>query len=84
MSHLEHLIAAGETLPLDRELPAPERVTRISEAFARTQSPALAPVRQLLGDDYAYEELRLVRAWLDQQRRQSPPESGPSADVPPP
>ena len=84
MSHLEHLIAAGETLPLERELPAPERVTRISEAFARTQSPALAPVRQLLGDDYAYEELRLVRAWLDQQRRQSPPESGPSADVPPP
>ncbi len=83
-SHLEQLIAAGETLPLERELPAPERVTRISEAFARTQSPALGPVRQLLGDDYSYEELRIVRAWLDQQRRPSSPDSDSSADAPPP
>ena len=82
-SHLEQLIAAGETLPLERELPAPERVKRISEAFARTQSPALGPVRQLLGDDYSYEELRIVRAWLDQQRRQSSPDADPSADAPP-
>ena len=82
-SHLEQLIAAGETLPLERELPAPERVTRISEAFARTQSPALGPVRQLLGDDYSYEELRIVRAWLDQQRRPSSPDADPSADAPP-
>jgi len=83
-SHLEQLIAAGETLPLERELPAPERVTRISEAFARTQSPALGPVRQLLGDDYSYEELRIVRVWLDQQRRPSSPDSDPSTDAPPP
>ena len=69
MSHLEHLIAAGETLPLERVLPAQERVRRISEAFARTQSPALTPVKDILGDDYSYEELRLVRAWLDQQGR---------------
>ncbi len=84
MSHVEHLIAAGETLPLERELPVPERVTRISEAFARTQSPALTPVRQLLGDDVSFEELRIVRAWLDQQRRQSPLQSAPRADSPPP
>ena len=83
MSHLEHLIAAGETLPLERELPAPERVTRISEAFARTQSPALTPVRQRLGDDYSYEELRIVRAWLDQQRRRNVDASGQTAEAPP-
>ena len=84
MSHVEHLIAAGETLPLERELPTPERVTRISEAFARTQSPALTPVRQLVGDDFSFEEIRIVRAWLDQQRRQRPPQSAPPADSPPP
>lgn len=83
MSHLEHLIAAGETLPLEPELPAPERVARISEAFARTQSPALTPVRQLLGDDYSYEELRLVRAWLDQQHRRNVDASGQTAEAPP-
>ena len=76
MSHLEQLIAAGEMLPLERELPAPERVTRITEAFAQTESSALTPVRNLLGDAFTFEELRLVRAWLDQQRRPSGAQPG--------
>ena len=80
MSHLEHLIAAGETLPLERQLPDPERVTRISEAFAQMQSPALTPVKNILGDDYSYEELRLVRAWLDQQGRMQDERSGQGAE----
>ncbi|MDE2868020.1 MAG: DNA helicase RecQ [Chloroflexota bacterium] len=84
MSHLERLIAGGETLPLERELPPRERLIRIEQAFANAKSWNLTPVRDLLGDDYSYEELRLVRAWLDQQRRRTPPESGPSADAPPP
>ena len=82
MSHLEQLIAAGEMLPLERELPAPERVTRITEAFAQTESSALTPVRNLLGDDYSYDELRLVRAWLDQQRHLSAADPEQSAEPP--
>ena len=79
-SHLEHLIAAGETLPLERELPAPDRVTRITEAFAQTESQALSSVKKLLGDGYTFEELRLVRAWLRQQRRRRTGDSEPSAE----
>ena len=83
MSHLEDLIAADVTLPLERELPAPERLTRIREAFARTNSRSLATVRGLLGDDYSYDELRLVRAWLDQQHRRNVDATGQSAEAPP-
>ncbi|MDE2902219.1 MAG: DNA helicase RecQ [Chloroflexota bacterium] len=83
MSHLEDLIAADVTLPLERELPAPERLTRIREAFATTNSRSLATVRGLLGDDYSYDELRLVRAWLDQQHRRNVDASGHTAEAPP-
>ena len=70
VSHLDHLIAAGEAVPIERELPSPDRVTRIADAFAQTESWNLTPVKDLLGDDYSYDELRLVRAWLDRQRRE--------------
>jgi len=83
MSHLEDLIAADVTLPLERELPAPERLTRIREAFTTTDSRSLATVRGLLGDDYSYDELRLVRAWLDQQHRRNVDASGQTAEAPP-
>ena len=69
VSHIEHLIAAGQNLPLEHELPPPDRLARISQAFSQSESWHLTPVRDRLGDDYAYGELRLVRAWLDQQGR---------------
>ena len=83
MSHLERLIASGETLPLERELPPHERLTRIEQAFADAESWNLTPVRELLGDDFSYEELRLVRAWLDQQGRMQGQPSDRNAEPPP-
>ncbi len=83
MSHLERLIASGETLSLERELPPQERLTRIEQAFADTESWNLAPVRDLLGDDFSYQELRLVRAWLDQQGRMPGDGSDSNAERPP-
>ena len=67
VSHVEHLIAAGRNVPLEHELPPPDRLARISQAFSQAESWHLTPVRDRLGDDYTYGELRLVRAWLDQQ-----------------
>ncbi len=83
MSHLERLIASGETLPLERELPPQERLTRIEQAFADAKSWNLTPARELLGDDFSYEELRLVRAWLDQQGRMKGQDSDRNAEPPP-
>ena len=67
-------------MPLERELPPAERVNRITEAFAQTESWILTPVKELLGDDFSYEEVRLVRAWLDQQRHMSAADPEQSAE----
>ena len=83
MGHLEHLMAAGESLSLERELPSAERVTRIAEAFDQTESWNLTPVKELLGDDFSYNELRLVRVWLDQQGRMTVTASDQHAEPPP-
>ena len=84
VSHVEHLVASGENLTLERELPPPERLTRMEQAFAEAASWNLTPVRNLLGDDYSYRELRLVRAWLDQQGRMKGQDSDRNAEPPPP
>ena len=63
-SHLERLIEAGEMLDLSHILPPPDRVSAIEAAFRSTGSYLLSPARKLLGDGYAYEEIRLVRMHL--------------------
>ena len=64
--HLERLIQAGEKLDLSHVLPGPDRVSAIEAAFKGTESHLLSPARDLLGDGYTYDELRLVRMHLRQ------------------
>ena len=64
--HIESLIDAGEMLDLSHILPPAERVSAIEAAFKSTGSSLLSPVRELLGNGYSYEELRLVRVHLRQ------------------
>lgn len=66
INHLERLARAGEELGLDYLMPPPERFSRIRAAFQETGSQLLAPVRELLGEDFSYEEIRLVRLYLEQ------------------
>ena len=66
LGHIERLVGAGEGAPLAHLMPASERLDRIAEAFQHTGSEYLTPVRDLLGDSYSYDELRLVRAHLSQ------------------
>ena len=61
LAHLERIISAGETVDLSRLLPSPGRVTRIKAALRTAGDERLAPVKELLGDDFTYEEIRLVR-----------------------
>ena len=69
ISHLEGLIRAGETLPIERELPPPGRVARIEAAFRQANSWHLSLARELLSEDYSYPELQVVRAWMEQAYR---------------
>ena len=66
-AHIEMLVQTGENLDLRAHLPYPDRAMRIQDAFHRVGDNRLAPVKELLGDDYSYEEIRLVRAFMRQQ-----------------
>lgn len=66
ISHIERLIQAGEDIDLRPLMPPTERFEKIKTAFHNSDSIALSPVKAHLGDDYAYDEIRLVRAFLHQ------------------
>ena len=69
INHLAQLVTAGENLDLGHLMPPAERFAKIEAAFKQAGSMALlAPVRDLLGEDYSYEELRLVRVRLGQEQ----------------
>ncbi len=67
MSHLERIVVAGEPVDLARLLPSPERVAQITAAMKAAEGERLAPVKELLGDDYTYDEIRLVRLALQSE-----------------
>ena len=84
VSHFEFLARSGEELDLERHLPHPEQREKIAAAFRELGGwdAALKPVREMVGEDCSYEEIRLVRMSL---RRQDPlpaaersPEESPS------
>jgi len=63
IGHIAALLAAGEAVNLD-DFVAPERQTAIRKAIETTASPYLNAVRDRLGEDYAYDEIRLVQSAL--------------------
>jgi RecQ family ATP-dependent DNA helicase len=42
-----------------------ERLKKITEGFKKANTLALAPVREILGEEYTYDELRLARIFLE-------------------
>ena len=66
-AHIEMLVQTGENLDLRAHLPSPDRAMRIQDAFHRVGDNRLTPIKELLGDDYSYEEIRLVRAFINRQ-----------------
>lgn len=62
-SHLTELVEAGEAIDIDR-LVQPEHYNMIVDALHEIGDDLLKPVKEFLGDEYSYEEIRLVRAFL--------------------
>lgn len=64
LSHLEKITAADEGLDIEYLKPSEDRFKKIAEAFLAAGGYALTPVREILGDDYSYDELRLARLFI--------------------
>jgi ATP-dependent DNA helicase RecQ len=63
ISHLSELFEAGEPIDIDR-LVQPDHFPVIADALQQIGDDLLRPVKDFLGDEYSYEEIRLVRASL--------------------
>ena len=71
VGHLERLAAHGEEIDV-RPLIDQDHFHRIEREFERTETPWLSEVKNALGDDYSYEEIRLVRLSLRQEGPDAP------------
>ena len=75
--HIEALMASGEPIDLRPHMPNRERIANIQTAFRQVGiSTPLKRIRDTLGNGYAYDEIRLVRAFLIQQADASEPDGG--------
>ena len=64
VSHLEKLKVSGEEIKIDHLRPSKDRLEKMKLAFEKSGGKALSPVKELLGEDFSYEELRLGRLFL--------------------
>jgi len=65
MTHLEKIARFDPTFDLERLMPSPDRFELIEAALRAEGSGYLAPVKETLGDDYSYEEIRMVRLQME-------------------
>ncbi|QKJ32165.1 DNA helicase RecQ [Mucilaginibacter mali] len=64
-SHLAHFIQTGE---LDvTELVAPEKMPAIQDAVESYGQQQLSPLKEVLGEDYSYAEIKAVNAWMNRE-----------------
>jgi ATP-dependent DNA helicase RecQ len=62
LKHISELIETNQPVDLNRFVP-PERQTIIFAAIEKVGADALKPIKEHLGEEFTYEEIRLVRAW---------------------
>ena len=66
IKHLERLVESNLDIDI-RSLLAPDRFEEIRRAFEETDGTLFLPVKELLGDEYSYDEIRMVWIALRQQ-----------------
>ena len=69
LGHLERLVEAGEELDVAYLMPSDASVAKIQAAFRDSEDERLTPVRERLGEEFSYDEIRLVRLGLRQAAR---------------
>ncbi len=67
--HIEKLIIAGENIPVEK-LVKKEKIEMISGAILELGGETLKPIKERLGDNYSYGEIKLVRAKMKSRNDQ--------------
>ncbi len=70
VTHLTSIIEAGELFGVEH-LMQPGHYAVIEEALVRLGGEQLKPIKEELGDEYSYDEIRLTRAYLRASRADS-------------
>ena len=65
VTHLEKIGKFDPDFDLERLMPPPDRFELIGAALRSEGSGYLATVKETLGDDYSYEEIRMVRLQME-------------------
>ena len=72
-SHLERFVQEGGQIDVEHLMPSDVKRRKIEAAFREMGEARLTPVRDMLGDDYTWEELAMVRLDLRQRQSQGEP-----------
>lgn len=67
-NHLSKLIELNQPVDITK-LVAHERQEAIIKAIEKVGDIALSPIKNLLGQDYTYDEIKLVRGWWRKQKK---------------
>ena len=67
INHIDELIAAGADIDISYLMPVADRTSAIKAAFEKTEGSRLAPVKEILGLEYSYDEIHLVRVRMSQE-----------------
>jgi ATP-dependent DNA helicase RecQ len=70
MSHLAELIEQGETISVDHWVD-PTRQIKIREVITQVGAISLSLIREVLGETYTYDEIKLVRAIWHREQTES-------------
>ena len=69
VAHIERIKADGSEFDISPLLPPPDKTKRIRVALAISEDGRLAPIKEQLGDDCSYEEIRLVRLAYEDEKQ---------------
>lgn len=76
LQHLEKLVTDKEKIDLRHLQPSKKRFEKIRMAFQQSGSWQLTPVREILGENFFYRELRLARLSIKTQHTEEQKEEG--------
>jgi ATP-dependent DNA helicase RecQ len=64
ISHIEKLVSSGEKIDIDYLRPSSGKFEKIRAAFQKSNGTALWPVREMLGEEFSFEELKIARIFI--------------------